>query len=153
MAFYQVSVSMLDGDGTSTSVQTYITAADEAAATTAVATLAGILDNLSGCLVTSASLAKQVDLSGQTLKPSANADANREHKGMFIFGTGVPGVRPRISIPGILESVIVPGGSIPTNPGGPNPTDIFASHVIDNGFADYRQTDITAFVQALETFR
>lgn len=69
--------------------------------------MAQIIADISNGLVTSAGICIGLDLSGATLKAAATAIADVAQKAFFQFNTAVAGLRAKLKIPTLDETILV----------------------------------------------
>lgn len=151
MTNFKYSIPVTDGDGQVGRISGYVVAADIAAATTRVQTVANTADNLNlGRIGDTAKITAEILLDRTTLKATAGATADREVKGEFTFVSST-GHKTVVTIPTFdKDSWTVSGGDIDL-------TDVtvqaFVDEIVDNAHADNRYADITSLVKAVEAFK
>lgn len=154
MPNYDISITVLDGDGDTSILTTHGVFADDATALTRAENLAETMDVLILGQITSVKIAKEVSIGGWTLKSTPDPDSDVEVKGRFVFSlTGLPRSHPKLSIPSFDKATYTTtGGSIPYDLNGSAPVDVFLANLVDNNFSDYRWSDINGVTKAYEAF-
>lgn len=148
MANYAFTASWLDEDGDTSVMSGHLVAATEAAALTALQTMLTNADGLSLAKLVSVNLVLDVNISAWTLKAAPAADSDVEIGGRFVF-TAVGGFRTTLTIPGFDKNTYsAVGGQIPNVA----PVSTFVSAVTVNDFSSSHYEDITALLEAYETF-
>lgn len=148
MPLYGINITFRDEDNDSASMQFFVNAADEAAATTRANALAGLLDALSGAAITALSINRNLALTGLQSTPTAGVDIEKGLR--LIFGTDFAGVNPYVTIPGVLDSLIIPPGVLD-----PNATawdDLFTEIFTTGDYEDYRGADLLTLRDNYEVF-
>ena len=150
MADFIISLSILDADGHTATLQHYVDAADADAAATRAAALAPIVDDLTGGQITQIGVIQVVDLPvGLKGAPAAGSDV--EIKGKFVWNSA-GGFTTISSIPAFLKDAphTVVGGDVNTAN-----ADILAyvNEIVGQGYTDYRSADITSLRKGYEAFR
>ena len=148
MALYQINMTLRDEDNDSAALQFHVNAADEAAAVTRANALAGLIDDLTGCAITALAVSRNLSLTGLQSTPTADIDV--EHGLRLIFATDFSGVNPVITIPGILPSLVLPGGRLDDSA---TAWDDFFTEIFTTGdYEDYRGADLQSLRDNYEVF-
>lgn len=156
MPQYRINVTFLDKDGHTSPVETYVQAADEAAATAKAIDFANLTDNITLGQITKIAVSREVALNtaGLSLKTAPQTGADREVKGTFSFGvTG--GFKSQLSIPTFdKETWTVTGGAIDADAdAGTNAPSLFVIAMVDGNYTDYRGGDLNSYLGGRESFR
>lgn len=142
-----VTFSWEDESGSRSSTQVSIPAATTVAdARTAAEALAVDMQANTGCVLTGYSIAFSTT---ETAPGLAAADSRVERKGNFVFRTAA-GKRARITVPGILTTVVLPSGRIDED--APTVATLIAS-LLGAPWTDSNGADLSALVEAYESFR
>jgi len=121
--------------------------------------MAQLISNVTQCQITRASFCVGLDLSGGTFKAVANALSDIAQKGFIGFSTAVAGLRTKIKLPALDETVVL-SGSDALDQANANVAALLTG--FENGITvtggtisptDMRQNDITTTDYARELFR
>lgn len=148
MPLYQINMTFRDEDNDSASMQWNVNAVDEAAAITRANALAALLDALTGAAITAMSINLNLSLAGLQSIPTPNVDIEKGLR--LIFGTDFSGVNPYVTIPGVLDALIIPPGVLdPNNAAWDN---LFTEIFVTGDYEDYRGADLLTLRDNYEVF-
>ncbi len=145
MALYQINMTIRDEDNDSATVQFSVNAADEAAAVTRANAIAGLLDDLTGGVITNLAVSRNLDRAGLKITPVAGIDIERGLR--LIFGTSFTGVNPIVTVPGIRHmneagttELVKAGGKL--NDEAAEWDALFEEIFVTGDYEDYRGADL-----------